>query len=52
MSSVDLYILKKCIRHNVEKVVNNVILTHKKKFKNLMKNIQISFTSDKTIKSL
>ena len=52
MSSVDLYILKKCIRHNVEKVVNNVILTHKKKLKNLMKNIQISFTSDKTIKSL
>ena len=52
MSSVDLYILKKCIRHNIEKVVNNVILTHKKKLKNLMKNIQISFTSDKTIKSL
>ena len=23
LSSVDLYILKNCIRHNVEKVVNN-----------------------------
>ena len=52
LSSVNLYILKKCIRHNVEKVVNNVISTHEKKFKNLTKNIQIPFTSDETIKNL
>ena len=52
LSSVDLYILKKCIRHNVEKAVNNVISIHKKKLKYLTKNIQIPFTSDETIKSL
>ena len=52
LSSVDLYILKKCIRHNVEKVVNNVISTHEKKLKDLTKNIQIPFTSDETIKNL
>ena len=38
LSSVDLHILKKCIRHNVGKAVNNVILIHKKKLKNLAKN--------------
>ena len=52
LSSVDLYILKKCIRHNVEKVVNNVISTQEKKLKNLTKNIQIPFTSDETIRNL
>ena len=52
LSSVNLYILKKCIRHNVEKVVNNVISTHEKKLKDLTKNIQIPFTSDETIKNL
>ena len=49
LSFVDLYVLKKCVRHNVEKAVNNVILTHEKKFKNLTKIIQILFTSDQTI---
>ena len=52
LSSVNLYILKNCIRHNVGKAVNNVISTHEKKFKNLTKNIQIPFTSDETIKNL
>ena len=52
LSSVDLYISKKCIRHNVEKVVNNVISTQEKKLKNLTKNIQIPFTSDETIRNL
>ena len=52
LSSVDLYILKKCISHNVEKVVNNVISTHEKKLKNLTKSIQILFTSHKAIKNL
>ena len=52
LSSVNLYILKKCIRHNVEKVVNNVISTHEKKLKDLTKNMQIPFTSDETIKNL
>ena len=51
LSSVNLYILKKCIRHNIEKAVNNVISTHEKKLKNLTKNIQIPFTSDETIKT-
>ena len=44
--------MKKCIRHNVEKAVNNVISIQKKKLKYLTKNIQIPFTSDETIKSL
>ena len=52
MSSVDLYLLKKCIRHNVGKAVNNVNLTHEKKLKNLTKNTQIPLTSDETIKNL
>ena len=52
LSSVDLYILKKLYRHNVEKVANNVISKHEKKLKNLTKNIQIPFTSDETIKKL
>ena len=52
LPSVDLYILKKCIRHNVEEAVNNVISTHEKKLKNLMKIIQIPVTSDETIKNL
>ena len=53
LSSVDLYILKKCIRHNVEKAVNNVLISpHEKKLKNQTKIIQIPFTSDKTIKNL
>ena len=52
LPSVDLYILKKCIRHNVGKAVNNVISTHEKKLKNLTKNTQIPFTSEETIKSL
>ena len=52
LSSIDLYILKKCISHNVGKAVNNVISTHEKKLKNLTKNTQIPFTSDETIKNL
>ena len=52
LSSVNLYILKKCIRHNGEKAVNNVISTNEKKLKNLTKNTQIPFTSDETIKNL
>ena len=52
LSSVDLYILKKCIRHNAEKAVNNLISTHEKIFKNLTKNIQIPFTTDGTKKNL
>ena len=47
LSSVDLYILKKCIRHNVGKAVNNVISTHEKKLKNLTKNTQIPFTAER-----
>ena len=52
MSSVDLYILKKCIKHNVGKAVNNLISSHEKKLKNLTKNTQIPFTSEETIKKL
>ena len=52
LSSIDLYILKKCIRHNVGKAVNNVVSTYEKKLKNLMKNTQITFTSDEIIKNL
>ena len=52
LSSVDLYILKKCSRHNVGKAVNNVISTHEKKLKNLTKNTQRPFTSEETIKNL
>ena len=52
LSSVNLYILKKCIRRNVGKVLNNVTSTYEKKLKNLTKNIQILFTSDETIKNL
>ena len=52
LSSADLYILKNCIRHNVEKAVNKVISTHEKKLKNLMKIIQIPVTSGETIKNL
>ena len=52
LPSVDLYILKKYIRHNVKKAVNNVISTHEKKLQNLTKNIHIPFTSDETIKNL
>ena len=52
LSSVDLYILKKCSRHNVGKAVNNVISTHEKKLKNLTKNTQIPFTSEEIIKNL
>ena len=51
LSSVDLYILKKCIRHNAEKAVNILISTHEKKFKNLTKNMQIPFTTDGTKKT-
>ena len=50
LSSVHLYVWKKCIRHNVEKVLNDVISTHEKKLKNLRKNIQILFTSDENKK--
>ena len=52
LSSVDLYLLKKRIRHNVGKAVNNVNLTLEKKLKNLTKNTQIPLTSDETIKYL
>ena len=52
LSSVNLYILKKCIKHNVAKAVDNVISTHKKKLKNSTKNTQIPLTSEKTIKNL
>ena len=52
LSSVDLYLLKKRIRHNVGKAVNNVNLTIEKKLKNLTKNTQIPLTSDETIKYL
>ena len=52
MPSVDLYILKKLLITLITKAVNNVISTHKKKLKNLTKNIQIPFTSDETIKNL
>ena len=50
LSSVNLYILKKRIRNNVGKAINNVTSTHEKKFKNLTKNTQILFTSDETKK--
>ena len=39
--------------HNVEKAVNNVLISpHEKKLKKQTKIIQIPFTSDKTIKNL
>ena len=44
--------MKKCIRHDIGKSVNNVISTHEKKLKNLTKNAQIPFTSDEIIKNL
>ena len=52
LSSVDLYIFKKCIKHNVGKAVNNLISSHEKKLKNLTKNTQIPFTPEETIKKL
>ena len=51
LTSIDIYILKRCINHNVQNAVKNVIETHEKKPRNLTKNIQLPFTSDETIKN-
>ena len=51
LTSVDIYILKRCINHHVQNAVKNVIETHEKKLRNLTKNIQLPFTSDETIKN-
>ena len=51
LTSIDIYILKRYINHNVQNAVKNVIKTHEKKLRNLTKNIQLPFTSDETIKN-
>ena len=51
LTSIDIYILKRCINHNVQNPVKNVIKTHGKKLRNLTKNIQLPFTSNETIKN-
>ena len=51
LTSIDIYILKRCINHNVQNAVKNVIKTHEKKLRNLTKNIQLPFTSDETIEN-
>ena len=51
LTSFDIYIVKRCINHNVQNAVKNVIKTHEKKLRNLTKNIQLPFTSDETIKN-
>ena len=51
LTSIDIYIVKRCINHNVQNAVKNVIKTHEKKLRNLTKSIQLPFTSDETIKN-
>ena len=51
LMSIDIYILKRCINHNFQNAVKNVIKTHEKELRNLTKNIQRLFTSDETIKN-
>ena len=43
--------MKRCINHNVQNAVKNLIKTHEKKLRNLTKNIQLPLTSDETIKN-
>ena len=50
LTSIDIYILKRYINHNVQNAVKNVIKTHEKKLRNLTKNMQLPFTSDEAIK--
>ena len=51
LMSIDIYILKRYINHNVQNAVKNVIKTHEKKLRNLTKNMQLQFTADETIKN-
>ena len=51
LTSVHIYILKKCINHNVQSAIKNLIKTYEKKLRNLTKK-QLQFTSDETIKIL
>ena len=37
LTSFDIYILKRCINHNVQNALKNVIKTHEKKLRNLTK---------------
>ena len=39
LTSFDIYIVKRCINHNVQNAVKNVIKTHEKKLRDLTKNI-------------
>ena len=49
--SIDIYILKRCINHNVQNAVKNVIKIQEWKLRNLIKKIKLPFPSDGTIKN-
>ena len=58
LTSIDIYILKKCINHNVQNAVKNVIKTQEsketklRKLGNPTKKIQLTFTTDETVKKI
>ena len=52
LTSLDFYILKRTLSHNVCKAANRVIKTHQKKLENLTRNAVLPFTSDETVTNI
>ena len=52
LKSVDFYILKRTLQHNVTKATAQFVETHHKKLKNLTRNKSIPFTSNETVTNL
>ena len=52
LTSIDWYVLRSCIKRNVEKSVHNAIRTHEKKLKSLTRNTVVPFTHEEVIQNL
>ena len=52
LTSLDFYILKRTLSHNVCKAANRVIKAHQKKLDNLTRNAVLPFTSNETVTNI
>ena len=52
LTSIDMFLLRKCITQNVDKMVKESIKTHQKKLQDLTKNFSLPFNPDEVIKNL
>lgn len=52
LSTLDFYILKRLLSHNVSNEADRFVRTHEKKLQNLTRNIVLPFSSDETVTNI